>query len=60
MINDKNQIDKILKNAKKSMEIEGFEINTDLEEIGRKLLTGELGMFEYIEACKEKAREYSQ
>ena len=41
------QIDKILANAKTSMEIEGFIIDRELEETGRKIVTGELD----INAC---------
>lgn len=53
------QIEKILKSAKKSMEIEGFQISRELEDTGRKLLIGELSMDDYIASCKEKAQGYA-
>ena len=52
---DDNQIEKILKNVKTSMEIEGFKINRELEETGRKILKGEINIGEYINQCKQKA-----
>ena len=45
---DEQKIDKILRNAKTSMEIEGFVINEELEEIGRKIVTGELNVNDYV------------
>ncbi|MCL2125011.1 MAG: hypothetical protein FWH33_03360 [Oscillospiraceae bacterium] len=45
---DEQKIDKILRNAKTSMEIEGFVINEELEEIGRKIVTGELNVTDYV------------
>ena len=45
---NEHKIEKILKNAKTSMEIEGFTINRELEETGRKILTGELNINDYI------------
>jgi hypothetical protein len=45
---DDQKIEKILKNTKTSMEIEGFVIDPDLEETGRKILTGELCIEVYI------------
>ena len=45
---DENKIDKILRNAKASMEIEGFVIDEELEEIGRKIVTGELNINDYV------------
>ena len=53
------QIEKILQNAKKSMEIEGFTIDRTLEGVGRKILTGELRREDYIESVKQKARKYA-
>jgi hypothetical protein len=41
------------------MEIEGFRISRELEEKGRKLLTGELGMDEYLNDCKRKAQGFA-
>ena len=43
------KLEKILKNAKISMEIEGFVIDHELEEIGRKIVTGKLNIDDYIE-----------
>jgi hypothetical protein len=52
------QIEKILKNTKTSMEIEGFTIDSDLEDVGRKIVTGELDVrkcvADYIEEFKRK------
>ncbi|MCL2087233.1 MAG: hypothetical protein FWH05_06540 [Oscillospiraceae bacterium] len=42
------KIEKILKNTKTSMEMEGFVIEPELEEAGRKILTGELDINVYI------------
>ncbi len=50
------QIEKILKSIKVSMEIEGFRISRELEDKGRRLLTGELGMEEYLSDCKRKTQ----
>jgi hypothetical protein len=55
----KEQIEKILKSTKVSMEIEGFRISRELEEKGRKLLTGELGMDEYLSDCRRKAQGFA-
>jgi hypothetical protein len=41
-------IQKILNNAKTSMEIEGFEIDHELEETGRMILSGELNVDVYV------------
>jgi len=49
------QIDRILKNAKTSMEIEGFTIDHELEETGRKILKGEISVQHYIEQVKQEA-----
>jgi hypothetical protein len=53
------QIEKILKSTKISMEIEGFRISRELEDKGRKLLTGELGMDEYLNDCRRRAQGFS-
>ena len=45
---DEQKIDKILRNAKTSMEIEGFVIDKELEDIGRKILKGELNINDYV------------
>jgi len=54
-----NQIEKILKNTKTSMEIEGFTIDLDLEETGRKILEGEINIKDYIEHIKREAVKLS-
>ncbi len=48
------QMEKILQNTKKSMEIEGFTIDKNLEANGRKLLAGEITLEEYINNVKRK------
>lgn len=53
------QIEKILQNTKRSMEIEGFTIDNVLEETGRKVLAGEIRREDYIASVKEKARTYA-
>jgi|GEM_PF-1561682 len=45
---DEKRIDYILRNAKRSMEIEGFVIDKELEEVGRKIVTGELNVNDYV------------
>ena len=45
---EEQKISKILKNAKTSMEVEGFVIDNELEDIGRKILTGELNINDYV------------
>ena len=45
---DEKRIDYILRNAKRSMEIEGFVIDEELEGIGRKIVTGELNINDYV------------
>ena len=37
------------------MEVEGFTIDQDLEETGRKILKGEIDINEYINQCKQNA-----
>jgi len=53
------RIERILKNTKFSMEMEGFTIDKEQEEVGRKLLTGELDIRDYIETVKQKAMRYA-
>lgn len=48
-------IERILRNAKTSMEVEGFTIDRELEETGRKILTGEIALQDYIEQVKREA-----
>ena len=52
---DEHKIEKILKSVKVSMEVEGFTIDQDLEETGRKILKGEIDISEYINQCKQNA-----
>lgn len=54
-----NQIEKILGNVKMSMEMEGFTIDSALEEVGRKILTGSLSPEDYIAQVKQKAMRYA-
>ena len=56
---DEHKVEKILRNAKTSMEVEGFVIDKELEEIGRKILTGELKLKDYIEQVKREAMRYA-
>ncbi|MDR0818740.1 MAG: hypothetical protein LBN43_04105 [Oscillospiraceae bacterium] len=49
------QIEKILASAKVSMEMEGFVIDEELVENGRKILRGEIELNDYIEECKRRA-----
>ena len=53
------KIDKILRSTKRSMEIEGFVIDSELEETGRKILTGELNIKDYIAQVKLEAMRYA-
>ena len=54
-----NQIETILQSTKRSMEIEGFTIDKELEETGRKILAGEIKREDYIESVKQKAWRYA-
>ena len=45
---DEKKIDYVIRNAKRSMEIEGFVIDEELEEIGRKIVSGELNINDYV------------
>jgi len=53
------KLEHILKNAKTSMEIEGFIIDKELEETGRKILKGEINIRDYIEQVKREAIRYA-
>ena len=57
-MSEKN-IEKILRNAKTSMEIEGFVISRELEETGRKILRGEVSINDYINQCVQKAATWN-
>ena len=56
---NENKIEKILKNTKTSMEIEGFVIDDELEKIGWKILKGEINIKDYIEQVKREAMRYA-
>ena len=53
------RIERILKNTKFTMEMEGFTIDKEQETVGRKLLTGELELADHIESVKQKYQRYS-
>ena len=53
------RIERILKNTKFTMEMEGFTIDKELEDVGRKILTGEVKRSDFIESIKEKYRGYA-
>ncbi len=52
----KTQVERILRNTKLSMQVEGFNIDAELEAKGRKLLLGELDINDYLEECRKEAR----
>ena len=56
---DEKKIDYIIRNAKRSMEIEGFVIDAELEGIVRSILNGELSKKDYIEQVKLEAMRYA-
>ena len=56
---DEKKIEKILKNAKTSMEVEGFVIDEELENVGRKILIGDLILGDYINLVKLEAQGYA-
>ena len=53
------QVEKILKNTRFTMEMEGFSIDREQEEVGRKILTGEIRLADYIESVKQEARRFA-
>jgi hypothetical protein len=53
------RIEKILKNTKTSMEVEGFTIDSDLEDVGRGILTGRLKLEDYIAQVKQEALRFA-
>lgn len=53
------QVERILKNTKFTMEMEGFTVDTELENNVRKILTGELDKSVYFAALREKALKYA-
>ncbi|MCL2045944.1 MAG: antitoxin VbhA family protein [Oscillospiraceae bacterium] len=56
---NENRIDYIINNAKRSMEVEGFVIDDELERTVRSILNGELTRTEFIEKLKLKAMRYA-
>ena len=52
-------IERILKNTKFTMEMEGFAIDQEQEDIGRRILNGELRLADYIESVKQESRRFS-
>ncbi|WNY24997.1 hypothetical protein [Methanolapillus millepedarum] len=56
---DEIKMNQILSNSRKIMEIEGFAISKEQEMQGRKILTGELNINDYIKLCKKKAEGYA-
>jgi len=53
------QIERILKNTKFTMEMEGFTIDKEQEDTVRKILIGELDKDVYFASLREKARSYA-
>ena len=53
------RINRILRNTKFSMEMEGFTIEKEQEDKVRKLLIGEMKLEDYIESINQKARKYA-
>jgi hypothetical protein len=50
------RIEKILADTRVSMEMEGFVIDEELTEQGRKILRGEVTLNDYITECIHRAR----
>jgi hypothetical protein len=53
------QIEKILASAKVSMEMEGFDINEELQDNTRKMLRGEKSREECIDEYKQMAVRFA-
>jgi len=53
------EIERILNCTRISMEVEGFVIDKELEEVGRRILMGELKHKDYIEQVKLEALRYA-
>ena len=53
------KIERILKNTKFTMEMEGFTIDDEQEDTVRKILDGELDMDVYFASVHEKAMRYA-
>jgi hypothetical protein len=50
------RMERILKNTKFSMEMEGFTVDKELEAVGRKILSGEIKRKDYVDSVKQKYR----
>jgi len=53
------RVERILRNTKFSMEMEGFTSDSEQENKVRKILNGELSLEDYIESINQKARKYA-
>jgi hypothetical protein len=53
------QVERILKNTRFTMEMEGFALDIDQENRVRKILNGELKLEEYLESINQKAQKYA-
>jgi hypothetical protein len=53
------QVEKVLKNTRFTMEMEGFTVDAELEDNMRKILTGELDKDIYFAALREQAQRYA-
>ena len=53
------QVERILKNTRFTMEMEGFAIDREQENSVRKILTGELRLEDYLESINQKAQKYA-
>ena len=51
------RIEQILANTKVSFAMEGFIIDEALENIGRRILMGELPLEDYVADCVRRAQE---
>jgi len=53
------KVERILKNTRFTMEMEGFLIDNEQEDVGRRILIGEVALTDYIESIKQEARRFS-
>ena len=53
------EIERILKNTKFTMEMEGFLIDSEQEDVGRRILIGEVSLTDYIESIKQESRSFA-
>ena len=47
------KVERILKNTRFTMEMEGFLIDNEQEDVGRRILIGEVALTDYIESIKQ-------